>query len=67
MQALTETLILLTWLTPVSYDYSWNWGQQHSLLNMDKQVRYSVTVYPAGQRVFEIKHGKQVYFQEVVE
>lgn len=63
MQVLADLLITLTWLTPVHYDYTWNWGQCHSLLNHDKQVRYSVTTYPAGQRVFEVKHGKQVYLQ----
>ena len=67
MNHVVDCMITLTWLVPVSYDYTWAWGQQHTLLNVDKQVRYSVTVYPMGQRVIEIKHGKQVYFQAVIE
>lgn len=63
MNHVVDLLITLTWLTPVHYDYTWNWGQCHTLMNMDKQVRYSVTTYPAGQRVFEVKRSGVTYFQ----
>lgn len=67
MQALTDLLALALWLTHCSYDYSWAWGQQHTLLNHDKQLRYSVTTYPQGQRVWEVKHKGQTVFQGVME
>jgi hypothetical protein len=67
MNTLTDLLALALWLTPCSYDYTWNWGQQHTLLNHDKQLRYSVTVYPAGQMVVEVKRGGVTYFQVVME
>ncbi len=66
MQALTQTLMFCLWATPCSYDYSWNWGQQHTLENATKDLSYSAVTYPQGQIVLEIKHRKETVFQGVI-